>query len=83
MNRNLTLLTDFYQLTMMNGYFREGIGEREAVFDMFFRPKGQINYAVAAGLEQVVDYITYTDEKTLYYMQTVPFTSFKVTWMDI
>lgn len=69
MNRNLTLLTDFYQLTMMNGYFREGIGEREAVFDMFFRPKGQINYAVAAGLEQVVDYIkniNFTDEDIEY-----------------
>ena len=57
MKRNLTLLTDFYQLTMMNGYFKNGIGEREAVFDMFFRPKGQINYAVAAGLQQVVEYI--------------------------
>ena len=57
MKRNLTLLTDFYQLTMMNGYFKKGIGEREAVFDMFFRPKGQINYAVAAGLQQVVEYI--------------------------
>ena len=69
MNRNLTLLTDFYQLTMMNGYFREGIGEREAVFDMFFRPKGQINYAVAAGLEQVVDYIkniNFTDDDIEY-----------------
>lgn len=52
MSRNLTLLTDFYQLTMMYGYYREGIADREAVFDMFFRPKGQINYAVAAGLDR-------------------------------
>lgn len=69
MTRNLTLLTDFYQLTMMNGYFREGIGEKEAVFDMFFRPKGQINYAVAAGLEQVADYIRnikFTNEDIAY-----------------
>lgn len=69
MSRNLTLLTDFYQLTMMYGYYREGIADREAVFDMFFRPKGQINYAVAAGLEQVVDYIrgiNFTDEDIRY-----------------
>ena len=69
MSRNLTLLTDFYQLTMMYGYYREGIADREAVFDMFFRPKGQINYAVAAGLEQVVEYIrgiNFTDEDIRY-----------------
>lgn len=69
MSRNLTLLTDFYQLTMMYGYYREGIADREAVFDMFFRPKGQINYAVAAGLEQVAGYIrgiNFTDEDIRY-----------------
>ncbi len=56
-SRNLTLLTDYYQLTMMNGYFRTGIAEQKATFDLFFRPKGQINYAVAAGLQQAVEYI--------------------------
>lgn len=55
--RNLTLLTDFYQLTMMNGYFKSGIHNSLATFDMFFRRKGQINYAVAAGLQQAIDYI--------------------------
>lgn len=55
--RNLTLLTDFYQLTMMNGYLKSGIADEMATFDMFFRKKGQINYAVAAGLEQVIEYI--------------------------
>lgn len=55
--RNLTLLTDFYQLTMMNGYLKSGIADEIATFDMFFRKKGQINYAVAAGLEQVIEYI--------------------------
>ena len=55
--RNLTLLTDFYQLTMMNGYFKSGIYNSLATFDMFFRRKGQINYAVAAGLQQAMDYI--------------------------
>lgn len=77
MTRNLTLLTDFYQLTMMNGYFREGIGDKEAVFDMFFRPKGQINYAVAAGLEQAVDYILnikFTDDDIAYLKSLGTFT---------
>ncbi len=55
--RNLTLLTDFYQLTMMNGYLKSGIHSDMATFDLFFRKKGQINYAVSAGLEQVIDYI--------------------------
>ena len=35
--RNLTMLTDFYELTMSNGYLMHGIGDRIAVFDMFFR----------------------------------------------
>ena len=55
--RNLTLLTDFYQLTMMNGYLKEGRKEEIAVFDVFFRQNGMITYSVACGLEQVVDYI--------------------------
>ncbi len=55
--RNLTLLTDFYQLTMMNGYLKSGIYNEIATFDLFFRQRGQINYAVAAGLEQAIDYI--------------------------
>ena len=55
--RNLTLLTDFYQLTMMNGYLQCGTDRQQAVFDVFFREKEQISYAVAAGLEQVAEYI--------------------------
>lgn len=57
MTRNLTLMTDLYQLTMMNGYYLEGTYKKEAVFDMFFRYKPELNYAVFAGLEQVIDYI--------------------------
>lgn len=56
--RNLTLLTDLYQLTMMNGYLLEGRKEEIAVFDVFFRQNGMITYSVACGLEQAVDYIT-------------------------
>lgn len=55
--RNLTMMTDLYQLTMMNGYFVNGTYKNTAVFDVFFRRKGQMNYAVSAGLSQVVDYI--------------------------
>jgi len=56
--RNLTLLTDLYQLTMMQGYFEYGITDKSVVFDMFYR-KNPYNggYAICAGLEQVIDYI--------------------------
>lgn len=55
---NLTMLCDFYELTMGNGYFKDGLGERVTYFDIFFRdlPDGG-GYAVAAGLEQIVDYV--------------------------
>lgn len=57
--RNLTMMTDLYQLTMMYGYYREGMAERIAVFDLFFRQAvGTSSYAVMAGLEQAVEYLT-------------------------
>lgn len=55
--RNLTMLTDLYELTMMYGYFRKGMQRQEAIFDVFFRPKENIVYAVMAGLESVTDYV--------------------------
>lgn len=55
--RNLTLLTDLYQLTMMNGYLKEGRKDEIAVFDVFFRQNGMITYSLACGLEQAVDYV--------------------------
>lgn len=55
--RNLTLLTDFYQLTMMNGYLEHEKDNEIAVFDVFFRQNDMITYSLACGLEQVVDYI--------------------------
>ena len=55
--RNLTLLTDLYELTMMQGYFERGAKET-VVFDMFFRSNPcKAGYSIAAGLEQVIDYI--------------------------
>ena len=54
--RNLTLLTDLYELTMMNGYYLNGKQDEIAVFDVFFRQNELITYSLAAGLEQAVDY---------------------------
>lgn len=55
---NYTLLCDFYELTMGNGYFQTGLKDRICYFDVFFRdvPDGG-GFAIAAGLEQVIDYI--------------------------
>lgn len=56
-SRNLTLMTDLYQLTMMQGYFKENKNET-VIFDMFFRTNPcNGGYAITAGLEQVIDYI--------------------------
>ena len=55
---NLTMLCDFYQLTMANGYFQTELKDRICYFDVFFRrvPDGG-GFAIAAGLEQLIDYI--------------------------
>lgn len=56
--RNLTMMTDLYELTMMNGYLRYGKDKNRACFDLFYRRRGDMTaYAVAAGLEQVIEYI--------------------------
>ena len=55
--RNLTLLTDLYELTMMNGYFKKNLLDEWVIFDVFFRQNELITYSLAAGLEQAVDYI--------------------------
>lgn len=56
--RNLTLLTDLYQLTMLNGYFEKNIHKDIVIFDMFFR-KNACNggYTIICGIEQLVEYI--------------------------
>jgi len=55
---NHTMLTDFYELTMANGYFRDGMGDKIAYFDMFFRqvPDGA-GFAIMAGVEQLIEYL--------------------------
>ena len=58
LKRNLSLLTDFYELTMSNGYFLNGMRDRVAVFDMFFRTvPDNGGFAIFAGLEQLVEYL--------------------------
>ena len=70
---NLTLLTDLYQLTMMNGYRHCNLDGRRAVFDIFYRGSGGYSYAIAAGLEQSIDYILnlHFDESDIEYLRSL------------
>ncbi|MBP1737137.1 MAG: nicotinate phosphoribosyltransferase [Oscillospiraceae bacterium] len=68
---NYTMLFDFYELTMGNGYFQTEMKDRTCYFDVFFRsvPDGG-GFAIAAGLEQVIDYIKHLhfDEGDIAYL---------------
>ena len=68
--RNLTMLVDFYELAMGNGFLENGCGEEIAYFDMFYRKApDDAAYAIAAGLEQVIAYLnnlSFTDEDIAY-----------------
>ena len=67
---NLTMLCDFYELTMGNGYWKAGYQDRITYFDVFFRNvPDEGGYAIAAGLEQIVDYVQnlhFTEEDIAY-----------------
>ena len=69
---NLTMLCDFYELTMGNGYFVSGMQDRMTYFDVFFRevPDGG-GFAIAAGLEQIIDYVQklHFDEEDIAYLR--------------
>jgi nicotinate phosphoribosyltransferase len=69
-NLNMTMLCDFYELTMGNGYFQHGFRDRITYFDIFFRQvPDNGGFAIAAGLEQLVDYIEdlhFSDEDIAY-----------------
>lgn len=71
--RNLTLLTDLYELTMMYGYDKCDFSDKEAVFDVFFRGTTEISYAVVAGLEQAIDYVLNIrfDEDDIEYLRSL------------
>ena len=71
--RNLTMLCDFYELTMSQGYFKCGMKDRIVYFDVFYRdnPDGG-GFAVVAGLEQIVEYINdlHFDEDDIAYLRS-------------
>ena len=70
MAENLTMLCDFYELTMANGYFKTNMKDKITYFDVFFRriPDGG-GFAIACGLEQIIEYINelkFTDDDIAY-----------------
>ena len=72
--RNLTLLTDLYELTMMQGYFHEKDANETVIFDAFYRSNPDGNgFAVCAGLEQVIEYIKnlHFSEADIEYLRSV------------
>jgi len=70
LNYNTTLLTDFYQINMMYAHFAKGTKDKRVVFDLYFRKTPCNNgYAIAAGLEQAIEYIKslrFTEEEIRY-----------------
>ena len=56
--QNLTLMTDLYELTMMQGYFKNKDQNETVIFDVFYRNNPvDGGYAICAGLEQVINYV--------------------------
>ena len=71
--RNLTMLCDYYELTMGNGYFVNGMKDKIVYFDVFYRDNPDNGgYAIAAGLEQIVEYINdlHFDEGDIEYLRS-------------
>ena len=69
---NLTMLCDYYELTMGNGYFNHGMGDKITYFDVFYRQNPDNGgFAIAAGLEQVVEYIRdlHFDDEDIEYLR--------------
>src|SRR5574344_1816228 len=72
--QNLTLLTDLYELTMMQGYFRNENANETVIFDMFYRTNPlDSGYAIMAGLEQVINYIKelHFEEEDIEYLRSL------------
>ena len=69
-SRNLSMLVDFYEITISNGYFQSGYDHQIAVFDMFFRKiPDDGGFALFAGLEQLIGYLnqlSFSDEDIEY-----------------
>lgn len=71
--KNLSMLCDFYEFTMSNGYFKNGFYKRNVYFDVFFRKvPDNGGFAIAAGLEQVISYIKnlHFSEDDISYLRT-------------
>lgn len=74
MTVNLTMLTDLYQLTMINGYYKKGMHEDIAVFDVFFRKNVcEGGYTIACGVDEIVQYIKHLKfkESDLKYLKSL------------
>lgn len=74
--RNLSLLTDYYQLSMMQGYLESGTHDDEVVFDMFFRRNPfDSSFTIIAGVESFIDYVNQLrfSDKDLEYLRSVGF----------
>ena len=72
-NSNMSMLCDFYEFTMSNGYFKNGFYKQKVYFDVFFRKvPDNGGFAIAAGLEQVIDYIKdlHFDENDIEYLKS-------------
>ena len=72
--KNKTLMTDFYELTMAQTYFKEGAKDEIAYFDLFFRKNPfQGGYTISGGLEETIDYIQnfHYDEEAISYLRTL------------
>lgn len=72
--RNLTLLTDLYELTMMQGYYKNKNAENTVVFDVFYRENPfHGGYAICAGLDQVIEYIKdlHFDDEDIEYLRSM------------
>lgn len=70
---NMAMLCDFYEFTMSNGYFKNGFYRRTVYFDVFFRKvPDNGGFAIAAGLEQVIEYIKelHFDEEDIAYLRS-------------
>ena len=71
---NLSMLTDFYELTMSNAYYKQGMVDTIAVFDMFFRDIPERGgFAIMAGVEQLVEYLSnlHFSEEDLAYLESL------------
>ena len=72
--RNITLLMDFYELTMSNGYFINNLQDDIAVFDLFYRKNpDDAAYSIFVGLEDIINYILnlHFDDEDINYLKSL------------